>query len=180
MQFTLPVDFTAIDFETANFDASSACSIGVVRVEHGEITQTYSTLIRPPRLFFSSWCTAIHGLTAVDVRTAPTFDQVWNEALQEFLGNSVLVAHNAPFDSRVLRETLRYYHLQAPRNPWVCSCQTARKYFQYRHPDLPPPVNYKLNTLVDYFGFRFKHHDALEDAVAAARIMLAMKELDEP
>ena len=98
--------------------------------------------------------------------------------MREFLGNAVLVAHNAPFDSRVLRETLRYYRLREPRNPWVCSCQTARKYFQHRHPELPPPVNYRLNTLVDYFGFRFKHHDALEDAVAAARVMLAMKKLE--
>ena len=109
---------------------------------------------------------------ATDVRFAPTFDHVWQNALQDFIGDSILVAHNAPFDAGVLRGTLQFYGISAPQNEWACSCRKARAYF--RKEILHPLPNYQLHTVAEYFGIQFHHHDALEDALAAAQIMLEM------
>ena len=57
------MDFTAIDFETATDRRNSACSVAVVEVRDGEVARTYSTLIRPPGLQFSSFNISIHGIT---------------------------------------------------------------------------------------------------------------------
>ena len=167
------MDFTAIDFETANFQGNSACSIGLVRCRSGEIVETFSSLIRPPRLYFYPPFTEIHGLTAADVRGAPTFSQLWREALRDFIGDDTLVAHNARFDAGVLSATLTYYGFPKPQNRWACSYRTAKGYFQ-REKGIQPLENYKLNTVAAHFGIQFRHHDALEDAEAAAKIMLLL------
>ena len=57
-------DFAAIDFETANGKRTSVCSVGVVVVRGGEVTDTFYRLIRPRPNYYSRFTTAIHGLTA--------------------------------------------------------------------------------------------------------------------
>ena len=66
----VPLDFTAIDFETANSSPASACSVGLVRVRDGRIVATAGWLIRPPAGHdeFQEWNTKIHGIRAHDVR----------------------------------------------------------------------------------------------------------------
>ena len=100
----MPLDFTAIDFETANSSNASACAVGLARVRDGRVVATAGWLIQPPpghdRFFELN--TRIHGLRAEDVETAKT----WSEQLEDlfaFLGADVLVAHNAGFDMMVLR-----------------------------------------------------------------------------
>ncbi|MDO5113674.1 MAG: 3'-5' exonuclease [Planctomycetia bacterium] len=166
-------DFVAIDFETANYDSFSACSVGLVKCVGGEIVETYSTLIRPPRLYFVPKFTQIHGLTAEDVQYALTFDKHWEFPLRDFLGDYPLVAHNARFDRSVLLGTLGFYELPMIENPWECTLQHSRRYFSrvLKH-TLP---NYRLNTVAAYWGISFQHHDALQDALAAAEIWLRIQ-----
>ena len=56
-------DFAAIDFETANEQRTSVCSVGVVIVRDGEIVDHYYNLIRPEPEFYTYWNTRVHGLT---------------------------------------------------------------------------------------------------------------------
>ena len=70
-------NFAAIDFETANGVRSSVCSVGVVVVRHGEITDTFYSLIQPEPNYYSRFCTQVHGLTREDTDDAPVFSQVW-------------------------------------------------------------------------------------------------------
>ena len=89
-------DFVAIDFETADPGADSACAVGVVRVRDGRIAERIARLIRPPRQRFAfTW---VHGITWEMVRNAPLFAEVWRELQPLLAGAACLVAHNAAFD----------------------------------------------------------------------------------
>jgi len=64
----MKLDFCGIDFETACLARASACSVGLVRVRGGEVTDTLYSLINPPNwMNFYSNFTDIHGLTRKDV-----------------------------------------------------------------------------------------------------------------
>ena len=95
-------DFAAIDFETANGKRTSVCSVGVVVVRGGEVTDTFYRLIRPRPNFYSRFTTAIHGLTYEDTVDAPDFASVWRE-IEPRIAGLPLVAHNSPFDEGCLR-----------------------------------------------------------------------------
>lgn len=165
------MNFVAIDFETANTAAYSACSVGLVRCVDGTFTEEFQTLIRPPRLWFRPDFIDIHGITPADVRGCPAFDAQW-DAIHAFIGDALLVAHNAPFDRSVLNGCLEYYHLPPISNPWKCTCRTARRFFpNVLHQPLP---NYRLNTIADFYDIHFQHHDALEDARTCALILEKM------
>ena len=72
-------NFAAIDFETANEQRTSVCSVGVVIVRDGEIVDHYYSLIRPEPEYYSYWNTRVHGLTLADTAEAPVFPVVWQE-----------------------------------------------------------------------------------------------------
>jgi len=163
--------FTAIDFETANNNADSVCSLGMVRVENGVITDKKYRLIRPPDFWFSRHNIAVHGIHPQDVENEPEFYRYWN-SIREFLESYPVVAHNAEFDLGVLKAVLKRYHLESPDLRYTCSVKTARRVWK----GLP---SYKLSSVAARFGHRFLHHHALEDAEACALIMInACKELN--
>ena len=111
-------DFIAIDFETANECPSSVCSIGAVLVRDGEIVRTFYSLIRPEPDYYKWFCQQVHGLGHEDTDDAEVFPFVWRRMTEELReGVQILsedtadcpdalplVAHNAGFDSRCLRE----------------------------------------------------------------------------
>ena len=90
-------DFAAIDFETANGQRTSVCSVGVVVVRGGRPSESIYRLIRPYPNYYSAFTTAIHGLTRSDTENAPSFPDVWGEIAPRIEGLP-LVAHNSPFD----------------------------------------------------------------------------------
>ena len=57
-------DFIAIDFETANQQPSSVCSVGVVMVRDGQIVDSFYSLIQPDPNYYNYWCQRVHGLRA--------------------------------------------------------------------------------------------------------------------
>ena len=69
------LNFTAIDFETANANPNSACALGIAVVQAGQIVERISWLIRPPTSEFSF--THIHGITWRQVADASDFNQLW-------------------------------------------------------------------------------------------------------
>jgi len=162
----VPLDFTAIDFETANSSSASACAVGLARVREGRVVATAGWLIQPPpghdRFFELN--IGIHGIRPDDVATAPTWvDQL--DALTAFVGDDVLVAHNAGFDMRVLRSACEATDAPCPPYRYICSLQASRKTY-----DLD---SYRLPSVAAAAGFLdFAHHDATADALACAHIMI--------
>jgi DNA polymerase-3 subunit epsilon len=155
--------FVAIDFETANRSRNSACAISVVCVQDNVIVKTYTQLIRPPILHFEF--TYIHGITARDVRDAPTYREIHQEVLNHISGAEFIAAHNASFDASVLNALCQYWNLQAPSTPWKCTVKIARNSWGIYPTKLP--------NVCDHLGIALKHHDATSDATACAKIVLA-------
>jgi len=162
----VPLDFTAIDFETANSSPASACSVGLVRVRDGEVVAQTGWLIRPPAGHdeFNEWNVRIHGIRAHDVASAATWtDQL--DRLCAFAGADVLVAHNAGFDLNVLRRACEATGVDAPPYRSLCSLSVARKTYRLE--------SYRLPKAAEAAGFGdFPHHDALADARACAQIVI--------
>lgn len=158
--------FTAIDFETANSSRSSACAVGVVSVRGGKVTDTFYSLIQPyPDFFdFHPFNVEIHGITEDDVEDAPEFNQVWN-TIQPMIQDGILVAHSAPFDCSVIRNTLPLYNISAPECSIACSVAISKSAW-------PNLMSYSLPFVADHLGITFEHHHALEDAMASAEIVL--------
>ena len=158
--------FVAIDFETANNRAASACQLAAVVVRDGQVTAEHSWLIRPPRMYFSPRNTAIHGIRPADVESSATMEGVWNE-LQPLLDGEVIVAHNARFDLGVLVSSLAAFDVACPDLEFTCTRSLARGAW-------PGRSGYGLKPLGNWLGISFKHHDALEDARCCAAIVMAV------
>ena len=156
--------FTAIDFETANSDRGSACSIGLVKVESGQIVERFSHLIRPDPLDFDPFNVSIHGITENDVKDAPSFAELWPSLLPRISGP--LVAHNAAFDMSVLRHVLDSSGADYPDTDYFCTLVISRLAW-------PEQPTYALNHIARAIGVSFAHHDAEEDAMACAHVAMA-------
>ncbi|MDL2309791.1 3'-5' exoribonuclease, partial [Parabacteroides sp. OttesenSCG-928-B22] len=79
-------DFAAIDFETANQQRTSVCSVGIVIVRDGVITEKFYRLIRPEPDYYSYWNMQVHGITPADTENAPVFSDVWKEIEERIEG----------------------------------------------------------------------------------------------
>lgn len=157
--------FVAIDFETADHGADSACAVGLVRVEDGRITARACRLIRPPRRSFVF--TYIHGIRWVDVAGEPAFRDVWADLLPVLDGADFLAAHNAPFDRMVLEACCDRAGLRPPPLRFECTVRLARAVwgiFPTKLPDVCRSLRIPL-----------RHHDAASDAEACARIVMAAR-----
>jgi DNA polymerase-3 subunit epsilon len=165
--------FIAIDYETANPDFASACSLGVSIVEQGKVLETFQSLIKPPKEFstFDPWNVMIHGITASAVKDAPTFDFVW-EKLEKFNSkyNVPFACHFAGFDIRVTEALLKYYKKDFQEIKFYDTYTIARKMW-------PKLSNHKLNTLSEAFNIELEHHKASSDAQACA--LIALKQIEE-
>ena len=72
-------DFIAIDFETANQQPSSVCSLGVVMVRNGQVVDSFYSLIQPEPNYYNYWCQRVHGISESDTDDAPVFSKVWQQ-----------------------------------------------------------------------------------------------------
>ncbi|MBL4560882.1 MAG: 3'-5' exoribonuclease [Labilibaculum sp.] len=163
------MNFTAIDFETANGQRNSACSLGLVRVENGVIVESKDWLISPPEMYFHPMNVSIHGITEEDVRNEPSFNFIWEE-VENYLHGEMVIAHNASFDVSVLRACLETYGICFPEFDYMCTVQISRNIW----PNMP---NHKLNTMANLFNIPLRHHDALEDTLACAKIAIKACEI---
>lgn len=162
----MPVDFTAIDFETANSSAASACSVGLVKVRNGEVVDRVHWYLKPPAPHdeFFEWNIRIHGITPAMVAHAPTWRELFDDFCS-FTDGDWLVAHNAGFDMGVIAKSSEVAGVAVPDHRTLCSLQVARKTY---HLD-----SYRLPVAAMAAGFEgFSHHDALADAEACAAIIV--------
>ncbi|AOZ91826.1 3'-5' exonuclease [Paenibacillus crassostreae] len=164
------MDFVAIDFETANANRSSACSLGLVEVQDGIITSEQVWLIDPEQ-DFDYRNIQIHGITANMVQGMPTFHELW-PTIEPLLQGKQVVAHNASFDMSVLRYCLDQTGVDYPTFQYYCTYLLSKKMLQ----DMS---SYKLNVIAAYYGIALNHHEALDDARACAKILLKLLEQEQ-
>ncbi len=158
-----PDGFVALDFETATCESDSACALGVVVVDGFRIARRRRWLMRPPHRYFEF--THVHGITWSMVANEPTFAELWPDIRNEMQGARFLAAHNASFDRDVLDACCRRAGVRSPGLRFLCTVQLARRTW-----NLYPT---KLPDVCAFLGIELDHHEALSDAEACARIVLA-------
>ena len=160
----MSLDFVAIDFETANYFRGSPCAVGLTTVRDGQITDRESHYIFQD--YFDPFCISIHGITEKDVASAPPFPDVWDR-MRAKIGALPIVAHNASFDTGVIRDALDQALLPWPDITYACTLVMGRRTY-----DLP---SYRLPFVAEAANVPFdpaSHHKAESDAETAAQIML--------
>lgn len=165
--------YLALDFETANSSPCSACSVGLSVFEDGTLVGSKVWLLKPPEEYgkFHWYNIKVHGIRKQMVVHAPTFATIWNE-LQTLFEGSVIVCHNAMFDTSVLCKTLEYYGMSLPRCRYICTVKVSQKVW-------PALENHKLNTVSQALGITLNHHEAGSDALACGLILQkAMEQLE--
>lgn len=155
--------FVAIDFETADSFRDSACAVALVRVEKGAIVARAHRLIRPPRSAFQF--SYLHGIEWKHVKDQPAFREVWLDLAPILEGAGFLAAHNAPFDRSVLEKCCAAARLPPPRHRFECTVRLARQKWGIYPTKLP--------NVCEALDIPLKHHEALSDAEACARIVIA-------
>ncbi len=157
--------FVAIDFETADYEPDSACAVGLVKVVGNRIVKKMRYLIRPPRRLFVF--TYIHGIDWRHVYRKPPFKQLWPTLSSMLSGVDFIAAHNASFDKSVLIACCGAAGIRLPDYQFICTVELARSIWGIYPTKLPDVCN--------HLGIRLKHHDALSDAEACAKIVIASR-----
>jgi DNA polymerase-3 subunit epsilon len=163
------LDFVALDVETANADMASICQIGIAKYAEGKLVEEWSSLIDPED-YFDFINVDIHGITEEDVVGSPTFPEVFN-TLGHFFNNTICVSHTH-FDRVSVGRTLAKYGLKEMETVWLDSARVARRTWE----DCAWS-GYGLANLCEKIGYKFRHHDALEDAKASGQVLLAAIEV---
>ncbi len=163
-------NFVAIDVETANYQPTSICAIGAVKVLDGCIADCYYQLVCPePNWYVRHFTENIHGIGRCDTDDKPCFSQAWLN-VHKFIGKLPLVAHNKSFDERCIRASFKVYGMEYPEYPFFCTLQKARM-------TIPKSLisSYSLPHLCQFMGIPFSnHHNALADAEACAKIAMSI------
>ena len=159
--------FVVFDLETtgAKSPPCRVTEIGAFRVKNGKIAEKFHTLVNP-EIAIPPFITQLTGISDRMVKDAPVFREIAAEFL-DFIGDSVLVAHNAHFDMRFLNHEIgRVYENYRVANPSLCTVRLSRR--------LNPNVeNHRLNTLANYYSVALvNHHRASDDAHATAHIFV--------
>ena len=164
-------EFCVFDLETTGGspDDSRITEIGAVKVRGGEVLGEFATLINPG-VSIPPTITYLTGITNAMVYPAPRIEDVL-PSFVEFIGDAVLVAHNASFDTRFLAANLARHGYPAAANRIVCTVRLARRLVRDEVPNL------QLATLARTLRARTAPcHRALDDARATVDVLHALLE----
>jgi DNA polymerase III epsilon subunit family exonuclease len=160
-------EFVVFDLETtgAKSPPCRITEIGAWRVRNGEVTDEFQTLINP-EIPIPRFITHLTGISDGMVADAPLFADIAYDFL-EFIGDSILVAHNSGFDMRFLNHEIgRVFGSYRLVNPCLCTVLLSRKL-------LPDITNHKLKTVAEHYSIDLiNHHRASDDAKATAHIFV--------
>ena len=157
--------FNAIDVETTNRTRASICQIGITQVQMGEIKRAASFLVNPEEPF-ESFQTGLHGINEEAVSEAETMLSI-HPRLCRLIERAPLASHS-PFDKQALEKSAIKYGLTMPQIKWLDTGRVARSAW----PDRYDGSSWGLKKIAADLGIEFLHHDAAEDARAAAEILL--------
>jgi DNA polymerase-3 subunit epsilon len=150
--------FTALDFETATGSRASICQVGLVRVVDGKVVDSFKSFIKPPEnKYWARFTDEIHGICAEMTADALEFPASWN-MWRHWIEGQTVVAHNVSFDRSCLDQALEFYGLE----PAVYETQCTYRIW-----------GASLDSCCRGLGIPLEnHHDALEDAMACAKLYL--------
>jgi DNA polymerase III epsilon subunit family exonuclease len=161
------LDFVVVDVEAtgAKTPPNRLIELGAYRIRDGKIVDKFLQLVNPEIPIPRFVCT-LTGISNDMVKRAPVFAEVAPRWL-DFVSDSVLIAHNAPFDTSFLdHEISRVYPGHRMVNPHLCTVRLSRRV-------LPYVANHRLDTLADHFSIPIaSRHRAGSDALATAEIFL--------
>ena len=162
-------EFIVFDLETTGISHQTCkiTEIGAVKVRDGKILETYNTFVNP-ECPIPEEVSKLTSITDEMVADARTIDKVLPEFL-EFIGDRLLIAHNADFDTGFIRAAAKAQGLRF-ENPYLDTLGLSR----YLNPELK---NHKLDTVANRYDLGdFNHHRACDDAHMLALIFFAMTE----
>lgn len=151
------LNFTALDIETAEHVNHFICQIGIVKVTNGVISEKFMSLIQPPNNIYSIHNFNVHGIGPEMTQNSPTFNEVWPK-IKHYFDDQTIVCHNSAFDIPKLENALHYYNLPVPQFKTECTYKMFGKKLE--------------DCCADFSIDLSKHHDALEDATACAKLFL--------
>jgi DNA polymerase III subunit epsilon len=166
------VEFAVLDLETTGGSPATdrITEVGVVKVRGGEVTGTFHALVNPLRPI-PPMISALTGISDAMVANEEPIEVVL-PCLLEFLGDAVLVAHNASFDTRFLQAALQAHAYPRLESSVVCTARLARVLLP--RDEVP---NVKLATLARYLRAGTQPcHRAFTDAKATVDVLHALLE----
>ena len=158
--------FSVIDVETTGLSATRnrIIEIGMVRVEKLRIISRFHSLVNP-HAYIPPFITQFTGIANEDVEDAPAFEDLADEILS-FTEESILVAHNLPFDFSFLKNELSLCGYNIPQFKTLCTLKLARRFF-------PLLKSRSLGSVSMHLGIKNSDaHRALSDAETTARIFI--------
>lgn len=164
-----PDNCCVIDIETTglNSKADAIIELGAIRVRDRKITETFSTLIRPP-FDIPSEISQLTGISDEMVENAPELEDVLDDFLA-FTGDDILVAHNANFDINFIYDNVTTITGDSFNNDFVDTLRIARKV-------LPALRHHRLSDLTRYYGIeRNTAHRALADCEQTYELLYALE-----
>ena len=169
------LDFVVVDVEAtgAKTPPNRLIELGAYRIRGGRIVDKFLSLVNP-EIPIPRFVASLTGISNEMVKHAPVFAEVAPQWL-DFVSDSVIVAHNAPFDTSFLNhEISRVYPGHRMVNPHLCTVRLSRR-------ALPDLSNHRLDTIADHFSIPItSRHRAFSDALATAEIfILLLTELEE-
>lgn len=169
------LDFVVVDVEAtgAKTPPNRLIELGAYRIRGGRIVDKFLSLVNP-EIPIPRFVASLTGISNEMVKRAPVFADVAPQWL-DFVSDSVIVAHNAPFDTSFLNhEISRVYPGHRMVNPHLCTVRLSRR-------ALPDLSNHRLETIANYFSIPIvSRHRAHSDALATAEIfLLLITELEE-
>ncbi|HSG52347.1 MAG TPA: exonuclease domain-containing protein, partial [Rheinheimera sp.] len=156
--------YVVLDVETTGGKAGTdrITEIGALKVQSGEVIDTFSTLLNPQR-HIPAFITRLTGISNSMVSAAPTFADIADK-LSVFLQGAVFVAHNAKFDYSFIRAEFARCELPFDM-PQLCTVVNMRRYY-------PGLKSYSLGNLCQHFDIQLtNHHRALADATATVELL---------
>ena len=162
--------FSVIDIETTGLSPRKhdrILEIGIAKMNaSGEIIETFETLFNPHR---DVGPTRIHGISASMLTEAPTFEQIASPLL-DFIHNTALVAHNAPFDLSFIMYELQRSGITIGEISNICTSDLCRKLVS----DAP---SFKLSALCEYFEIETRpQRSALADSIETAHLLRSIQD----
>tara|TARA_R110002072_G_scaffold1989_1_gene16267 strand:+ start:44719 stop:46074 length:1356 start_codon:yes stop_codon:yes gene_type:complete len=158
--------FCVFDLETTggNHKNDKIIEIGLVKIKNLEIVDKKEFLINP-EIKIPEFIQKLTNIKQADVENAQKIEEVIHEIV-EFMGDSILVAHNISFDIPFFNSVLRRLDMKEVENKSLCTNLMTK----YLIPDL---LNSNLNYMSRIFGIRHKKaHRALDDAMATAELLI--------